>query len=164
MHFFIFNKNSQLALGKLGNFGTIQNGHHIVPSINNLTFPFPSSTDRAHAIIFAKDFSIPSRFKFSFKMKRFKCVIAGDPETGKSSLIRRYSKGIFETIYHPTSCFEKTVIQYFEGKAAKLELECWDIGVNSRNFQKLFSQADLVLLCFSVVSPSSFTNIETHVS
>ncbi|KAM7406277.1 hypothetical protein PAMP_000665 [Pampus punctatissimus] len=77
--------------------------------------------------------------------RRVKCVLVGDGAVGKTSLVVSYTTNGYPTEYVPTA------------------FDNFSVHVTSDEFDKLrplcYTSADVFLLCFSVVSPSSFQNV-----
>jgi small GTP-binding protein len=94
---------------------------------------------------------------------RFKVIVCGDPEVGKTSLVLRFTNKAFRRTYIPTigvNISEKRV--YLKPKKATIEFVLWDIAGRS-TFQKMrkhfYQGADGLLLVFDLTHPPSFKNI-----
>ncbi|CAH2314051.1 rho-related GTP-binding -like [Pelobates cultripes] len=92
--------------------------------------------------------------------RELKCVLLGDGAVGKTSLLVSYTTNGYPTKYIPTA-FDDFSAQVKVGKIpVKLQL-CDTAGQDE--FDKLrhfcYPKTDVLILCFSVVSPSSFQNI-----
>ncbi|XP_064177583.1 rho-related GTP-binding protein RhoU-like [Anguilla rostrata] len=103
----------------------------------------------------------PSESKFGSGCEhKVKCVLVGDGAVGKTSLIVSYTTNGYPTEYIPTAFDNFAAVVAVDGKPVKLQL-CDTAGQDE--FDKLrplcYTNADIFLLCFSVVSPSSFQNV-----
>ncbi|MDD1779151.1 MAG: GTP-binding protein [Candidatus Helarchaeota archaeon] len=94
---------------------------------------------------------------------RFKVIICGEPEVGKTSLVLRFTNKAFRRTYIPTigvNISEKRA--YLKSKRATIEFVLWDIAGRS-TFQKMrkhfYQGADGVLLVFDLTRPATFQNI-----
>ncbi|MBN3324079.1 RHOU protein, partial [Atractosteus spatula] len=92
--------------------------------------------------------------------RKVKCVLVGDGAVGKTSLVVSYTTNGYPTEYIPTAFDNFSAVVAVDGKPVKLQL-CDTAGQDE--FDKLrplcYTNADVFLLCFSVVSPSSFQNV-----
>ncbi|XP_063185114.1 rho-related GTP-binding protein RhoU isoform X2 [Chroicocephalus ridibundus] len=108
--------------------------------------------------------------------RSIKCVLVGDGAVGKTSLVVSYTTNGYPTEYIPTafdnfsvglttvfpppSSFLSKAVVSVDGKPVRLQL-CDTAGQDE--FDKLrplcYTNTDIFLLCFSVVSPSSFQNV-----
>ncbi|KAK7064056.1 GTP binding protein Cdc42 [Favolaschia claudopus] len=86
-------------------------------------------------------------------MQTVKCVVVGDEGSGKSSLLMAYRTNAFPDVPVATN-FVKSV--KFNGDTYFLSL--FDTPDNN-NGDTPYSDSDVFLLCFSVVSPKSFQRI-----
>jgi len=92
---------------------------------------------------------------------RIKLVAVGDGAVGKTSLLISYAKGTFPDTYVPT-VFENYTAQIdHEGK--KVLLHLWDTA-GQEDYDRLrhlsYPGADVVLLCFSLVTDASFESVK----
>lgn len=91
---------------------------------------------------------------------RKKLVIVGDGACGKTCLLIVFSKDQFPEVYVPT-VFENYVAD-IEVDGKQVELALWDTA-GQEDYDRLrplsYPQTDVFLICFSVVSPSSFENV-----
>lgn len=89
-----------------------------------------------------------------------KCVFLGDGAVGKTSLIVSYTTNGYPTKYVPTAFDDFSAVVQVDGQPVRLQL-CDTAGQDE--FDKLrhfcYTRTDVLLLCFSVVSPASFQNI-----
>ncbi|KAM4603136.1 ras homolog family member Ua [Polymixia lowei] len=92
--------------------------------------------------------------------RRVKCVLVGDGAVGKTSLVVSYTTNGYPTEYVPTAFDNFSAVVAVDGQPVKLQL-CDTAGQDE--FDKLrplcYTNADVFLLCFSVVSPASFQNV-----
>ncbi|XP_041921071.1 ras homolog family member Ua [Alosa sapidissima] len=92
--------------------------------------------------------------------RKVKCVLVGDGAVGKTSLIVSYTTNGYPTEYVPTAFDNFSAVVAVDGRPVKLQL-CDTAGQDE--FDKLrsfcYTNADVFLLCFSVVAPSSFQNV-----
>lgn len=92
--------------------------------------------------------------------RKVKCVLLGDGAVGKTSLIVSYTTNGYPTEYVPTAFDNFSAVVAVDGRPVKLQL-CDTAGQDE--FDKLrplcYTNADIFLLCFSVVAPSSFQNV-----
>lgn len=89
-----------------------------------------------------------------------KCVLVGDGAVGKTSLVVSYTTNGYPTEYSPTAFDNFSAVVSVDGQPVRLQL-CDTAGQDE--FDRLrplcYTHADAFLLCFSVVSPSSFQNV-----
>ncbi|XP_076138898.1 ras homolog family member Ub [Alosa pseudoharengus] len=89
-----------------------------------------------------------------------KCVLLGDGAVGKTSMIVSYTTNGYPTKYVPTAFDDFSAIVQVDGTPVRLQL-CDTAG--QEEFDKLrhfcYARTDVLLLCFSVVSPASFQNV-----
>ncbi|KAH0622488.1 hypothetical protein JD844_024840 [Phrynosoma platyrhinos] len=121
--------------------------------------------------------ALGGRCRASWEPRRsLKCVLVGDGAVGKTSLVVSYTTNGYPTEYVPTA-FDNfsgeegrvsgrfsgkghTAVVSVDGRPVRLQL-CDTAGQDE--FDKLrplcYTNTDIFLLCFSVVSPSSFQNV-----
>ncbi|XP_006870644.1 PREDICTED: rho-related GTP-binding protein RhoU-like [Chrysochloris asiatica] len=92
--------------------------------------------------------------------RSIKCVLVGDGAVGKTSLVVSYTTNGYPTEYIPTAFDNFSAVVSVDGQPVQLQL-CDTAGQDE--FDKLrplcYTNTDIFLLCFSVVSPSSFQNV-----
>ncbi|XP_061882386.1 rho-related GTP-binding protein RhoU-like [Entelurus aequoreus] len=104
--------------------------------------------------------------------RRVNCVLVGDGAVGKTSLVVSYTTNGYPTMYVPTAFDNFTVVVAVDGTPVRLQLcdtagQKWgvDDGAINDELDRLrplcYKNADVFLLCYSVVRPDSFRNL-TH--
>jgi len=92
---------------------------------------------------------------------RVKLVAVGDGAVGKTSLLIAFAQGTFPDAYVPT-VFENYTAQLISGDKQVL-LHLWDTA-GQEDYDRLrplsYPGADVVLLCFSLVTDSSFDSVK----
>jgi len=92
---------------------------------------------------------------------RIKLVAVGDGAVGKTSLLIAYAKGTFPEKYVPT-VFENYT-SHVEHNGRKVLLHLWDTA-GQEDYDRLrplsYPGADIVLLCFSLVTKASFESVQ----
>jgi len=89
-----------------------------------------------------------------------KLVVIGDGAVGKNCLLISYAKKEFPKDYIPT-VFDNYVVNLTAGEQ-NIELGLWDTA-GQEEYDRLrplsYANANVFLLCFSVISPVSFENV-----
>jgi len=96
------------------------------------------------------------------KQKRsYKVVMLGDCECGKTSLLTRYIKNLFEEQYTAT-VFDSSSTEIVMGKLDDLTIDIWDTS-GSSEFDRVrpltYEDVSLFLVCFDMSNPQSLNNI-----
>ena len=98
-------------------------------------------------------------------MQTIKCVIVGDDTVGKTTLIISYTAKAFPGEGIPTAIANYSTTVTVDEKVANIDL--WDTA-GQDEYDRLrpmsYTQADVFLICFSLVSPASFDNVKSKVS
>ncbi|XP_054460029.1 cell division control protein 42 homolog [Anoplopoma fimbria] len=92
--------------------------------------------------------------------RKVNCVLVGDGAVGKTSLIVSYSTNGYPAEYVPTAFDNFTVVVVVDGKPVRLQL-CDTAGQDELELIRplCYKNADVFLLCYSVVRPCSFHNL-----
>ena len=106
----------------------------------------------------------PSK-KISFDQKvdktKFKVVVLGDPQVGKTSTILRFTDNVFLRAYIPTMGLNITQ-KIFDVDTSIVELVLWDIGGQTK-FElirkKFYEGASIILVLFDLSNAMSFANV-----
>ena len=90
-----------------------------------------------------------------------KCVIVGDGAVGKTCLLVSYTSNSFPSVYIPTVFENYTTCLKFDNKNISLTL--YDTA-GQEDYDRIrplsYPSTDVFILCYSIISSSSFENIE----
>ena len=95
-------------------------------------------------------------------MKHIKCVSVGDGAVGKTCMLISYTNGTFPEEYVPTVFDNYSQSLVIDGNNINLQL--WDTA-GQEDYAKIrpmsYPDTNVVLLCFSLVSPTSLENVSS---
>ncbi|XP_071369174.1 LOW QUALITY PROTEIN: rho-related GTP-binding protein RhoU [Centroberyx affinis] len=119
-----------------------------------------------------RDFPLNSKRRRSGSVpeRKVNCVLVGDGAVGKTSLIVSYTTNGYPTEYVPTAFDNFAAMVVVDGKPVRLQLcdmagQKWGLEDGSSNDELdrlrplCYRNADVFLLCYSVVRPSSFRSL-----
>jgi len=98
----------------------------------------------------------------------YKVIVIGDPAVGKTSLLTKFAKNMFEEKYLPTvgvSILKETI--ELEDKDATVTLMFWDIAGQPQFYmlhRPYYNGADGIILVFDITRSSTFSNINNWYS
>eukprot|EP01129_Flabellula_baltica_P014863 TRINITY_DN7255_c0_g1_i1.p1 TRINITY_DN7255_c0_g1~~TRINITY_DN7255_c0_g1_i1.p1 ORF type:complete len:229 (+),score=22.10 TRINITY_DN7255_c0_g1_i1:68-688(+) len=95
------------------------------------------------------------------RTKGIKAVVVGDGAIGKTCLLMSYAEGEFPSTYVPTVFDNYNTAIVIDQKTYSLGL--WDTA-GQEEYNRLrvlcYPKTDIFMICFSVVSPTSFDNVK----
>ncbi|KAK7088511.1 rho-related GTP-binding protein RhoC-like [Littorina saxatilis] len=91
-----------------------------------------------------------------------KLTVVGDGACGKTSLLLRISRDVFDDDSYDPTAYEKDVVDVFAGNR-KIEMVLQDCA-GQETFDRLrpvvYAETDVILICFSLDNPDSLFNVE----
>uniref|UniRef100_A0AAY5K4C8 Ras homolog family member U n=1 Tax=Esox lucius TaxID=8010 RepID=A0AAY5K4C8_ESOLU len=128
------------------------------PRVSDPAPPIPPRRDKN------RDFALLKRRRSgTVPERKVNCVLVGDGAVGKTSLIVSYTTNGYPTEYIPTAFDNFAAMVVVDEKPVRLQL--WDMAGQDeleRLWPLCYRNADVFLLCYSVVRPSSFRNATNH--
>ncbi|OAQ67499.1 Ras-like C3 botulinum toxin substrate 1 [Purpureocillium lilacinum] len=98
--------------------------------------------------------------------KSLNCVVIGDDNVGKTCLLITHTANAFPHEFIPT-VFDNYAMRTVADSGEPVVLSLFDTAspeedwfLKCRIWRDLYSRADVFLVCFSIVSPSSFENVK----
>ena len=108
------------------------------------------------------EFLPESKINQSDNYINFKLIIIGDTGVGKSSVLKRAVKNIFDENYQATIGFE-FLLMHFKVNDLKLKLQIWDTcgqEMYRSLVQGFYHNSSLALLVYEINNKKSFENLE----
>ena len=108
------------------------------------------------------EFIPESKINQSDNYINFKLIIIGDTGVGKSSVLKRAVKNIFDENYQATIGFE-FLLMHFKVNDLKLKLQIWDTcgqEMYRSLVQGFYHNSSLALLVYEINNKKSFENLE----
>ncbi|KAL5009290.1 hypothetical protein ScPMuIL_014871 [Solemya velum] len=95
------------------------------------------------------------------KTNLIKCVVIGDDSVGKTSMLVNYATNRFPTQHVPSVFDNYAGVLCFAGRRYHLQLLDTIEEETLSNFKRnMYPGTDVFVVCFSVVNPESFQNVE----
>jgi len=93
--------------------------------------------------------------------KALKCVLLGDGAVGKTSLIISYTTNGYPTEYQPTAYDNYKVDIHVNSESLRLQIHDTAGQDDFDHLRPLcYSGCDVIMMCFSVVNPTSLVNVK----
>ena len=102
-----------------------------------------------------------SKISQSENFINFKIIIIGEPGVGKSSVLKRAVKNIFDENYHATIGFE-FLLMHYRVNDLKLKLQIWDTcgqEMYRSLVQGFYHNSSLAFLVYDINNKNSFENL-----
>lgn len=106
-------------------------------------------------------FALPEGMPSAKPTYRFKVIVLGDPEVGKTSLILRFTENVFRKTYIMSIGVNVTT-KIVELENAQVEFICWDLAGQSKfdiARRSFYEGANGQFLVFDLTRPSTFESI-----